>query len=96
MSILISSLSHSFLTLNLYRTFKELSKAEEQFYLCRELCEDLAEDMKKEGLKVVNEGCFIYLFLGCFWLPVPVTLTIQEVILYFHSFHFVTAVALLG
>ncbi|XP_040898339.1 DNA polymerase kappa [Toxotes jaculatrix] len=33
------------------RTFKELSKAEEQFSLCRELCEDLAEDMKKEDLK---------------------------------------------
>ncbi|XP_040012303.1 DNA polymerase kappa [Xiphias gladius] len=33
------------------RTFKELSKAEEQFSLCRELCEDLAEDMKKEYLK---------------------------------------------
>ncbi|XP_027133428.1 DNA polymerase kappa [Larimichthys crocea] len=33
------------------RTFKELSKAEEQLSLCRELCEDLAGDMKKEGLK---------------------------------------------
>ncbi|KAK7933560.1 hypothetical protein WMY93_004456 [Mugilogobius chulae] len=33
------------------RTFKELSRPEEQFALCRELCEDLAEDMKKEGLK---------------------------------------------
>lgn len=33
------------------RTFKELSKAEEQLLFCRELCEDLAEDMKKEGLK---------------------------------------------
>ncbi|XP_029017318.1 DNA polymerase kappa [Betta splendens] len=33
------------------RTFKELSRAEEQFSLCRELCGDLAEDMKKEGLK---------------------------------------------
>ncbi|KAL3063112.1 hypothetical protein OYC64_002820 [Pagothenia borchgrevinki] len=33
------------------RTFKELSKAEEQFSLCKELCEDLAGDMKKEGLK---------------------------------------------
>ncbi|XP_055080391.1 DNA polymerase kappa [Periophthalmus magnuspinnatus] len=33
------------------RTFKELSHPEEQFALCRELCEDLAEDMKKEGLK---------------------------------------------
>ncbi|XP_049435518.1 DNA polymerase kappa isoform X1 [Epinephelus fuscoguttatus] len=33
------------------RTFKELSKVEEQMSFCRELCEDLAEDMKKEGLK---------------------------------------------
>ncbi|XP_067377945.1 DNA polymerase kappa isoform X2 [Channa argus] len=33
------------------RTFKELSKVEEQLSLCRELCDDLAGDMKKEGLK---------------------------------------------
>ncbi|XP_024908466.1 DNA polymerase kappa-like [Cynoglossus semilaevis] len=33
------------------RTFKELNKAEEQFSLCRQLCEDLAEDPKKENLK---------------------------------------------
>ncbi|XP_042343998.1 DNA polymerase kappa [Plectropomus leopardus] len=33
------------------RTFKELSKVEEQLSFCRELCEDLAQDMKKEGLK---------------------------------------------
>uniref|UniRef100_A0A8D0D8A7 DNA polymerase kappa n=1 Tax=Sander lucioperca TaxID=283035 RepID=A0A8D0D8A7_SANLU len=33
------------------RTFKELSKVEEQLSLCRELCEDVAEDMKEEGLK---------------------------------------------
>ncbi|XP_037632860.1 DNA polymerase kappa [Sebastes umbrosus] len=33
------------------RTFKELSKVEEQLSFCRELCEDLAEDVKKEGLK---------------------------------------------
>ncbi|XP_051279625.1 DNA polymerase kappa [Dicentrarchus labrax] len=33
------------------RTFRELSEAEEQLSLCRELCEDLAQDMKKEGLK---------------------------------------------
>uniref|UniRef100_A0A3Q3X702 DNA polymerase kappa n=1 Tax=Mola mola TaxID=94237 RepID=A0A3Q3X702_MOLML len=38
------------------RTFKELNIAEEQLSLCRELCENLAEDMKKEGLKVVTEG----------------------------------------
>lgn len=45
-----------------YRTFKELSKAEEQLSLCRELCEDLAGDMKKEGLKVMNEGCVLFIF----------------------------------
>uniref|UniRef100_A0A665VJF0 DNA polymerase kappa n=1 Tax=Echeneis naucrates TaxID=173247 RepID=A0A665VJF0_ECHNA len=33
------------------RTFKELSKAEDQFSLCRELCEELAENMKTEDLK---------------------------------------------
>ncbi|XP_068167823.1 DNA polymerase kappa [Antennarius striatus] len=33
------------------RTFKELSKAEEQLSVCRELCEDLAECMEKEELK---------------------------------------------
>uniref|UniRef100_A0A674PG67 DNA polymerase kappa n=1 Tax=Takifugu rubripes TaxID=31033 RepID=A0A674PG67_TAKRU len=33
------------------RTFKEMSAAEEQLSLCRELCEDLANDLKKEGLK---------------------------------------------
>uniref|UniRef100_A0A3P9M3B0 DNA polymerase kappa n=1 Tax=Oryzias latipes TaxID=8090 RepID=A0A3P9M3B0_ORYLA len=38
-------------SMSIERTFKELSDAEEQFSLCRELCKDLAEDMKKEGLK---------------------------------------------
>ncbi|TNN74279.1 DNA polymerase kappa [Liparis tanakae] len=33
------------------RTFKELSNVEEQMSFCRELCEDLAEDIKKTGLK---------------------------------------------
>ncbi|KAJ3583094.1 hypothetical protein NHX12_034475, partial [Muraenolepis orangiensis] len=33
------------------RTFKEMSVAEEQLSLCRELCEDLAADMKKGGLR---------------------------------------------
>lgn len=56
---LICSLFHSFLTRLIYRTFKELSKAEEQFSLCKELCEDLAGDMKKEGLKVVEVAFFI-------------------------------------
>ena len=30
--------------------------AEEQLSLCRELCEDLAADMKKEGLRVGNDS----------------------------------------
>lgn len=33
-----------------------MSAAEEQLSLCRELCEDLANDLKKEGLKVPSEG----------------------------------------
>lgn len=33
-----------------------MSAAEEQLSLCRELCEDLANDLKKEGLKVASEG----------------------------------------
>ncbi|KAK0143868.1 DNA polymerase kappa [Merluccius polli] len=33
------------------RTFKEMSVAEEQLSLCRELCDDLAADMKKEELR---------------------------------------------
>ncbi|KAJ3603841.1 hypothetical protein NHX12_028582 [Muraenolepis orangiensis] len=33
------------------RTFKEMSVVEEQLSLCRELCEDLAADMKKGGLR---------------------------------------------
>lgn len=59
-SLCLISLSPSFLTLQLYRTFREMSKTEEQLSLCRELCEDLAEDLKKEGLKVLKDGCFIY------------------------------------
>ncbi|KAA0717384.1 DNA polymerase kappa [Triplophysa tibetana] len=33
------------------RTFAEMSDAEEQYSLCRELCRDLAQDLQKEGLK---------------------------------------------
>lgn len=33
------------------RTFAEMSDAEEQYSLCRELCHDLAQDLQKEGLK---------------------------------------------
>ncbi|XP_077417140.1 DNA polymerase kappa [Vanacampus margaritifer] len=36
------------------RTFKELNKPDEQLTLCRELCEDLAQDLKKEELKGKN------------------------------------------
>ncbi|XP_054629341.1 DNA polymerase kappa [Dunckerocampus dactyliophorus] len=36
------------------RTFKELNRPEEQFLLCRELCEDLAQDLKREDLKGKN------------------------------------------
>uniref|UniRef100_A0A673BYX8 DNA polymerase kappa n=1 Tax=Sphaeramia orbicularis TaxID=375764 RepID=A0A673BYX8_9TELE len=48
-------------------TFKELSRAEDQFALCKTLCEDLAEDMKKEGLKVPHDRhvCLIY-YPKCF------------------------------
>lgn len=34
------------------RTFKEVSRADEQLALCRKLCEDLAGDLKREDLKV--------------------------------------------
>ncbi|XP_051533060.1 DNA polymerase kappa [Myxocyprinus asiaticus] len=33
------------------RTFCQMSDAEEQYSLCRELCHDLAQDLQKEGLK---------------------------------------------
>lgn len=46
--------------LDIDRTFKELSDAEEQYSLCRELCKDLAEDMKKEGLKVQWEDRLMF------------------------------------
>lgn len=38
-------------SMSIERTFKEMNKAEEQVSLCRELCEELAGDMKKEDLK---------------------------------------------
>lgn len=37
----------------LSRTFSEISKAEEQYNLCQELCSELAQDLQKEGLKVL-------------------------------------------
>ncbi|XP_012577280.1 PREDICTED: DNA polymerase kappa isoform X2 [Condylura cristata] len=36
---------------HLARTFSEISKAEEQYRLCRELCCELAQDLQKKGLK---------------------------------------------
>ncbi|XP_026786848.3 DNA polymerase kappa isoform X1 [Pangasianodon hypophthalmus] len=33
------------------RTFAEMSNADEQYSLCRELCHDLAKDLQREGLK---------------------------------------------
>ncbi|XP_053466135.1 DNA polymerase kappa isoform X1 [Ictalurus furcatus] len=33
------------------RTFAEMSDAQEQYSLCRELCHDLAKDLQREGLK---------------------------------------------
>ncbi|XP_047411661.1 DNA polymerase kappa isoform X2 [Sciurus carolinensis] len=36
---------------HLARTFSEISKAEEQYILCQELCSELAQDLQKEGLK---------------------------------------------
>uniref|UniRef100_A0A8V0Y933 DNA polymerase kappa n=1 Tax=Gallus gallus TaxID=9031 RepID=A0A8V0Y933_CHICK len=33
------------------RTFSEISKAEDQYSLCQELCRELAQDLQKEGLK---------------------------------------------
>ncbi|XP_067838799.1 DNA polymerase kappa [Heptranchias perlo] len=33
------------------RTFSEISKAAEQYSLCRDLCHDLVEDLHKEGLR---------------------------------------------
>ncbi|NXV73816.1 POLK polymerase, partial [Atlantisia rogersi] len=33
------------------RTFSEISTAEDQYNLCRELCKDLAQELQREGLK---------------------------------------------
>uniref|UniRef100_A0A8C6W564 DNA polymerase kappa n=1 Tax=Nannospalax galili TaxID=1026970 RepID=A0A8C6W564_NANGA len=38
-------------SMSVERTFSELSKAKDQYSLCRELCADLAQDLQKEGLK---------------------------------------------
>lgn len=48
------------------RTFREMSKAEEQLSLCKQLCEDLADDLKKEDLKVGSSVLIVGLIL-----PVP-------------------------
>ncbi|XP_062941196.1 DNA polymerase kappa isoform X2 [Cynocephalus volans] len=38
-------------SMSVERTFSEISKAEEQYSLCQELCNELARDLQKEGLK---------------------------------------------
>ncbi|XP_004613190.2 DNA polymerase kappa isoform X1 [Sorex araneus] len=38
-------------SMSVERTFSEISKAEEQYSLCRDLCGELAQDLQKEGLK---------------------------------------------
>ncbi|XP_031216196.1 DNA polymerase kappa isoform X2 [Mastomys coucha] len=38
-------------SMSVERTFSELSKTEEQYSLCQELCTELAHDLQKEGLK---------------------------------------------
>ncbi|XP_047411662.1 DNA polymerase kappa isoform X3 [Sciurus carolinensis] len=38
-------------SMSVERTFSEISKAEEQYILCQELCSELAQDLQKEGLK---------------------------------------------
>ncbi|XP_020854093.1 DNA polymerase kappa isoform X3 [Phascolarctos cinereus] len=38
-------------SMSIERTFSEISKAEELYSLCQELCSDLAQDLQKEGLK---------------------------------------------
>uniref|UniRef100_A0AC11D2B0 DNA polymerase kappa n=1 Tax=Ovis aries TaxID=9940 RepID=A0AC11D2B0_SHEEP len=59
LSLLFSETSwHHFLHISLglgsthlARTFSEISKAEEQYSLCQELCSELAQDLQKKGLK---------------------------------------------
>uniref|UniRef100_A0A8C9DHK0 DNA polymerase kappa n=1 Tax=Prolemur simus TaxID=1328070 RepID=A0A8C9DHK0_PROSS len=41
-------------SMSVERTFSEISKAEEQYSLCQELCSELAQDLQKEGLKVAQ------------------------------------------
>ncbi|XP_027623782.1 LOW QUALITY PROTEIN: DNA polymerase kappa [Tupaia chinensis] len=38
-------------SMSVERTFSEISKTEEQYSLCQELCSELAQDLQKEGLK---------------------------------------------
>ncbi|XP_074062944.1 DNA polymerase kappa isoform X2 [Macrotis lagotis] len=38
-------------SMSIERTFSEISKEEELYSLCQELCSDLAQDLRKEGLK---------------------------------------------
>ncbi|KAM9098049.1 DNA polymerase kappa isoform 2-T2 [Sarcophilus harrisii] len=38
-------------SMSIERTFSEINKAEELYSLCQELCNDLAQDLQREGLK---------------------------------------------
>ncbi|XP_076995544.1 DNA polymerase kappa isoform X3 [Tamandua tetradactyla] len=38
-------------SMSVERTFSEISKSEDQYSLCQELCSELAQDLQKEGLK---------------------------------------------
>uniref|UniRef100_A0A8C0Q5U7 DNA polymerase kappa n=1 Tax=Canis lupus familiaris TaxID=9615 RepID=A0A8C0Q5U7_CANLF len=44
-------------SMSVERTFSEISKAEEQYNLCQELCSELAQDLQKEGLKITQAEC---------------------------------------
>uniref|UniRef100_A0A8C5K2V3 DNA polymerase kappa n=1 Tax=Jaculus jaculus TaxID=51337 RepID=A0A8C5K2V3_JACJA len=48
-------------SMSVERTFSEISKAEEQYSLCQELCGELAQDLQKEGLKYLNILCIVLL-----------------------------------
>uniref|UniRef100_A0AC11CAR3 DNA polymerase kappa n=1 Tax=Ovis aries TaxID=9940 RepID=A0AC11CAR3_SHEEP len=44
-------------SMSVERTFSEISKAEEQYSLCQELCSELAQDLQKKGLKITQAKC---------------------------------------
>lgn len=56
-----------------------MSAVEEQLSLCHELCEDLANDLKKEGLKVGSEDCaLLYLHWMSFFVIIEKTASKHE------------------